>query len=721
MRVTFSDRSSARFAQAALFTGGINLISTHRRLRLALAVHAVLVAGSAFAQDATPPPAVSMAPTQLAPASLEDARALRDAGRRTEALLAYERVLAASPGNADAYRERVLLLAELGNTQLALERMQQRADLFPVHERERIEGDRIARGVVWGETAPADPARPLAESAQALDALRALQHNRPRTTHWEATRLRVDALLALNRLQRHQEVVDGYQALLDDGIEVPVYALTAVGDAYLALQRPEEAAQVLERVLVHEPRAVEPRLLLGYAWMEQERFDRGLPVFRDLAASQPAWPRVEGARSGYENWDRYSADVNLALATAFAQDTASAERQLAALADVGPHNAGLQSTIGSVQAMRLRPTAALERHEMALTLDPDLREAQVGRIGAWLALDEPRRAADAYAALRATYPDDVRLDRTGTEIDRYRGWQVWIDAGRGRSEPRSNAVSASPLGSRDGTTGLRVESPLLGDRWRVGVDTRDAWADFQGERVRYRAFGAGASYRHGRLGASAYVVRADDAYDRGATGLDVRADWRWNDAWTTRAAYLRNDPAASLQARRFGITADSVLLGARWTPSDTTWLDLRATRYRYDDGNRRDVLGADLSQRLSSRPHLTLDGLLGASAGRASRGDQVPYFNPRRDASASVGLRAEHITWRRYQRAFRQRLEATAGPYWQQDFGTHWVPSVGYRHLWDLATGSRLEYGLDWSRPVYDGNREDRLGFDITYRWGTAP
>jgi biofilm PGA synthesis protein PgaA len=696
------------------------LFSKHCRLRLVLAVQATLFAGHALAQTHDAHAGTAQADGTGA-YGIAHARELRDAGRLTEALLQYEYVLTREPGNADAYRERVLTLADLGNSQLALELMRQRQALFPLHERERIDGDRIARGVVWGATPPVDPAQPHAESAQALADLRQLQQDDPRETTWEATRLRVDALLALNHVQRHQDVVDGYQALLDDSIDVPVYALTAVGDSLLALQRPEEATAVLERVHAHDPQAAQPRILLGYAWMERERFDVALPYFENLAASQLAWPRVEGAKSGYENWDKYSADVNLALAHGFANDTATAERELQALADVGPHNAGLQSTLGGVQAMRLRPQAAMQRYDMALTLDPDLREARLGQTDAWLALDQADRARASYDALRTIYPDDVRLDRLGTELDRYRGWQVRVNAGRGRSEPHAGGTSASPLGSRDGAFGFRVESPLLGERWRIGVDARDDWADFQGERVRYRALGAGASYRYGRLGASAYVTRARDDYDRGATGLDLRADWRWNDAWTSRVGYLRNDPDASLQARRFGITADSVVLGSTWTPSDYTYLDLRATRYRYEDGNRRDALGADLSQRVFSRPHLTVEGLLGASASRASRGDEVPYFNPERDASAAVGLRAEHITWRRYERAFRQRFEATVGPYWQQDYGTHWVPALGYRHIWDLATGSRLEYGIDWSRPVYDGNREDRVGFDMTYRWGTAP
>lgn len=679
-----------------------------------LALPALLNAAPA---SAAPAPTSTAMPT----ATMAEGHRLRDGGQLFEALDVFERVLAADPHDDGAWRMRALTLADLGNSQLAAEAVAQRPDAFPVAERERLQDDRLARGIVWGALRPARPDRPMADSEAALAAVRALESASPRTTPAEATRLRVDALSALNHLQRHQAVVDGYRALLADGAEVPGYILPAVGDSLLALRRPEEAAEVLAQAHAGDPDSSNVRILQGYAWMEQERFDLALPALEDLARSQPAWPRRAGASAGYENWDRHEADTNLALAHAYANDTARAERELAALADAGPSNAGLQATVGSVQALRGRPSAALERFDMALTMDPWQRDALTGRADNWLALAQPERAVEDARTLRTRTPDDPRLDRLDRRIDRYRGWQLRLEAGRARSRARDGGTSASPLGSRDGTLSFRLESPLIGERWRIGVAGNDDWADFDGERVRDRRLGAGVGYRHGRLGASLYATRALDDDDHGATGVEASLDWRFSDAWLGTAGYRLRDPEASLQARRFGVTADSATVSATWTPSDFTRLDLRAGQYRYEDGNRRSFAGADFSQRLLSRPHWMVDGLAGASASRGSDGADVPYFNPSRDAALTLGARAEHIAWRRYEHAFRQRFEATAGPYWQEGHGTHWVPSLSYRHAWDLGVGSELEYGVSWSRPVYDGRREQRIGFDLAYRWGTAP
>lgn len=636
----------------------------------------------------------------------------------TMALHAAQTRLAADTGDDDAFRQRVLALDALGASALAAEAMAQRPQLFADFERERIEGDALARAIGWGRVEPEDPAARLAESRAALAALERLQRESPRTTTWEATRLRVDALSALNHLQKHDAVVAGYQALLDDGIEVPAYILGTVGDSLLALRRPADAIPVLETAIAHAPHDANARILLGYAFIETERFDRALHLFQTLADSQAAWPRQPGAAAGYENWDRYSADLNHALAHSYANDHARAEAMLQAQAGIGPANPGLQAAYGAVQSRRLRPGAALERYGMALTMAPTDRDALAGRVGALTTLDRIDDARTALATLQQAHPEDPRLERIERDLDRRRGVQARLSATRGRSRQRDGAgTSISPLGSRDGGWALEVRSPLIDDRWRVGVFAHEDWADFEAGRTRHRAAGVGTWYRHDRLGAWATLGAAGGAASGAAWTLG--ADWRFNDAWRAGAEVARNAQDASLQARRIGIDADSLTLTGAYAPRDTFALGARLARLRYDDGNTRDQLGVDATQRLLTRPHLMVDGLLSVYTSRGSRGDTVGYFNPERDASANIGLRADHISWRRYETAFQQRFEVMAGPYRQRDAGTHWVPALGYRHLW-RRDGHELEYGVAWSRPVYDGLREQRIAFDVELRWGGA-
>ena len=646
-------------------------------------------------------------------------KALREAKRYADALQMIEIAQRRGVASDDLFRLQVLTLEDMGSTERAWQLMRQRPQLFAQYERERIEDDRIASHIRWGEGYSARESQRYDESKQALQLLRTVQKNDPRTATWQATRLRVDALSALNHLQRHREVVDGYQALLNDHVDVPAYILPTVADSMMALRRPKDASRVLQEYLKNQPADSNAQILLAYAWIEQERFDLALPLLERLAASQKPWPYRVGAKAAYQNWDKYTADSTLAMAHAYANDNASAERALLALARIGPGNAGLQSALGSVASRRLQPSTALERYAMSLTLDPREHDAELGEVDALAALHRVDKADAVIADLQARYPEDPRVAREQHTLDLERGWQFSLETGLGHSSGGGDA--ASPLGSRDGEVNFEADSPLIGDRWRVALLARDDWAYFDGEDVRYRGAGLGLRYSYDRLSMSLDALQSDDDFGRHTSTFALGADWRFSDAWHGTVALDKNDPEASLQARRFGITADSATLGARYTPSDLTEIDAQWKHLRYDDGNRRDEFGVDAVQQIYGQPHLLVDWLTSASVSHGSQGDTVPYFNPRHDASADVGLRFDHTDWRDYEQSYHELLDVTVGPYWEYRYGTAWVPTVTYRHRWQPQEGNQFEYGLSWSRPVYDGRRENRVAFNLTWRWGVTP
>ncbi|MCC4599761.1 poly-beta-1,6 N-acetyl-D-glucosamine export porin PgaA [Xanthomonas melonis] len=652
---------------------------------------------------------------------MQQAERLRGQQRYADALAIYERVLRKDPRDKGAYTMRAFTLSDLGSAQLAAEAVWRHPDWFSQQERDRLDNDRIARMIGWASAEPIDAAHRYAETDQALANVARIERSAPPQVAGEATRLRIDRLIALNQHQRHRDVVAGYQALRAQGIEVPTYVLPTVGDSLMGLRRPAEAEAVLRQALQHNPDDFNTQVLLGYALLEQERFDAAMPVFERLVATQAPWPRRAGATSGYENWDRFSADIALATARSAANNNRNAERLLRERVSIGPDNAELQAALASIQARRGHTTQALQRNRIALTLDPHQKQARSGMVETQRDLDRLDLADAQFQTLRTEYPDDVGLQRLGASLQRQRGWQVHLSQSWGRSDNDERTTAVSPLGNHFGGTLLEAESPLLGERWRVGLRGRDNWADFQDTRVRYRSFWLGTHYRYDRLDFSAYGGRALDDFDRDGTAWALDAGWRFSDAWYASVAWRTRDPEASLQARRRGITADSIGASVRWTPSDERRWELQAQRLRYSDGNRRNQLDLSGSQRLWANPYLLLDGLLAASVSAAEDDRVGDYFNPRRSAGVTAGMRIEQIGWRRYDYAFRQRLEVTVGPTYQSDFGSQWVPALAYRHLWSLGDGSALTYGVSWSRPVYDGRREQQLGLDLDFRWGGTP
>lgn len=643
---------------------------------------------------------------------LADAEAHRTAERWTAALAIYEHLLAADPRDDVAYRMRALTLTDLGASYRARELVAAWPEAFADFQRDRIEGDAVARAIGWGMAYPERLEARDAELERALQALRELQA-KPERTNWEKRRVRIDSLVALSALRRYEETVAEYEALYREDPDLPAYAHGPAGDSLLALRRPAEAQVVLERALQKSPNDVDTRILLAYAFLEQERFDRALPLVRELMASQPAWLRQPGATADHENWARYKAETTYAQMVSFAHDHAQAERMIDALVRVGPNRAATQASLGAIYYRRGWPSRAIERYDMALTLDPRNRDAQLGRVSALFELQRPDLARAANERIQALYAGDLHAQRMAREVELRTGSQgrvSWVEGDNDATTP-----AGSPFGVRDRRVGLEAWSPLLADRWRVGVVGDELWAELRPDPVRYRRIGGAIDYRFDRLGLRGAVYSVSEPDDD--TAWTIAASWRVSDTFYLRGSLAENDVDTSLQARRAGFEADSVAIGASWRPNDLGAVDAQLKRLRYSDGNERDQASIYGRWRLHSAPHLLVDGL---ASGWWSRGSEIdrPYYNPTRDAMATVGVRLDHILWRRWARHLRQKLEVNVGPYWQEGYGTHWVPSASYRHEWRPAQGHTFEYGVSWSRPVYDGGRERRLAFELAYRWG---
>lgn len=694
--------------------------ATARRLRLCVTVASCLLGAMPAASAIGGTPDAATPSVSDRDAALATAAALREERRWPEALAMYGQLQATAPEDAEVYRLRTLTLADLGSAELAWTLLQARPDLFDEAQHKRLAADRIARLARWGRVVPVDEAQRLRDMQRAAEASASLATTTP------SPRNQFDQLVILNGLEQHEQTASHYRRLRADGLDIPPYALAAAGDSLLAARRPLEAIEALEDATGSLPDDIDTQVVLAYAYLEAGRHADAQAHLQHIVSNEPAWGRQAGAKAGYPNWKRYTAETNLAMLHAYSKDPARAQATLEPMVAYAPHSADLQAKLGVVLMQRGHDEQALQRFEIAHTQDPRNLEARIGQVGALAELGRMRRARVAHDALLAAYPDNVHARRLDREWRSRTGWQLEASARRGRGDADDAIASTSPLGARDGGHAVSVYSPLLADRWRVGGFREERWAEFDTgaaaePRVRDLRHGVGLRYRHDRLDVELHAARSDDRRDDpravDATAVGITADWRFSDALHGLLQAERNSADASLQAREAGIFGDTIAIGLEWTPDERSGLGTELRQWRYDDGNRRESVAINGYRQLVVRPRLAFELNGGAYASRGSR-DDAPYFSPSRDAGWNLGASLVTTHWHRYEYAFSQRFGVGIGQYWQQDFGTAAIPSLQYRHEWDLGSGRRLEYGLAWSRPVYDGVRERHLSFDIQLRWG---
>ncbi|MDG2526459.1 poly-beta-1,6 N-acetyl-D-glucosamine export porin PgaA [Stenotrophomonas sp. HITSZ_GD] len=646
---------------------------------------------------------------EVAAGAIEAARARGD---WYAALADIERGLACRPGDRDLLRLRVRTLGDIGSNAVAWRMARATPGLLDAQALDQLASKRLARLIGWSEVGR-DEAQRRAAARQALQASDAYLRQVAGKDRAAVVRTRLDRLLPLNRLGRHQAVVDEQALLAREGVALPAYLVGAVSDSLMALRRPAEAAALLAPRLDRTAGNATLQVRHAFAALEQEHSEAAIAGLDAYAATQPAW-RWDGLhRSRRPNWARYDADLARIQITAYAGDAAAAQAELEALLRHAPANGTLHGALGQAYLMRGWPRRALQRFGVAAMYAPQDLEVAVGRAEALMALRRDREAAATLSRLRETHPGAAPVTRLDRAWMRHLGWQGEAEAAGGAS--RGAAAERDPLGSRDARYGFALRSPLLADAWRIRAGYAQRRADPHAEPIERRDTHLGLQYAQGAFDASLDRRLARGAVPR-AAGLDLEAGWQLDDHWSLAAGYHRNAADASLQALQAGITADRYALALRYQRDALHGLRVGLDRSVYTDGNRRDSLLARYEQPLAHADRWSLAGEAGAYASRASLPDAA-YFNPARDGALDIGLRLFQRPWRRYERHFAHRLALSASRYWQDGYGAAWIPAARYEHEWRLAPGRTLRSGMSWARPVYDGARERRLGLDAGFYW----
>jgi biofilm PGA synthesis protein PgaA len=633
---------------------------------------------------------------------LEGARLAREARQWPLALHHYAEVLRREPGHREARRERALTLDALGSAGEAWRQFDSQRELFSESEALGFEMRYAARRLNWAQLGTDQTVRET-EVAAVFIRLQQLHDRADQNDPGAAGRIDSDGLLALNLLSRHDEVIERVAERERAGIALPDWLRVSVADSHMARREPAQAATLLEAVLADEPQSEQATVLLAYAWLELERFDDARELLADWLAQNPAF-----GEDGAVRWSRAGVDLNAILIESFSAQLAAAYQRIESLSELAPLDAGLLDARAGIERRRGWPETALTTARIARTEAPQALLPMTTEIEALLDLNRDIEARPLFEKLVADYGQHRRTQGIQERWERRQGAQWSMEALRADSRAKDvgELSPSGPGGSGEFRFGLRVESPLLKDRYRLGALYQLHWADFQGQRVERERVGVTASSRQDRVGYGIELSRTRDDFVPEST-FGGWFDYRHSDLWRSSASVWRHAPFASLQARAAGIRADGIRVGTSRSPDERSRTGVSVEQLRYEDGNVRSSAYVAHRQQLAAGPKREWYTRSGAGAGRGTRAD-APYFNPSRDASLDFGLTVDQLLTRDYSEAWRLRVDLDISRTWQQGYGSDWVPAIEIMPRWLPWAGHEFSLGLRYSCPVYDGNRESR-------------
>ena len=633
-----------------------------------------------------------------------------------EALRYCDRALKVDPTSRDARHDRILAIERMGAPQVARRLADADPGILAPDEYRRIEGSEAAAFVRWGPLDPAKEAERFAMTDRAIAALDAL------IAQWsaagpdarnDALRARFDRIVALRDRVRMIEVLAEYDDLRRSNVELPAYALNAVGDAYLYLRQPEAARDLYQRVLATDPNNFNVRLALFYVDVDLDDLEAAYREIDSLDADQGRWIYLKGAPDPIPNPDRVSADLAAASARLYGDQLEAAERRFAAMAGAAPNNTSLRAGLAGIYAARGWPRRADAEYALGRALKDQDLELEVGQARNDLSRRDYPAAEVGKTSLMARFPENLEAQR----LDRL--WHVH-EMAELHVDVTPSFTSATNVQGGDGLTfDTRLYTPPIGYNWRLFGDEEIAHQELpqgQGEITLHRS-SAGVEYRDpdllATLEGSFNTYRQQDPFlgSVGEEKLGARASATWsiNDYWQlggTGELFSHDTP---LRALRSGVTADSGTVDLTYRESESRELRLVAEAMPFSDGNFRTSLDGRYTQRVLTEPHFKVDVIGGLAGSRDSADANRQYYNPSQDVLATGGVALSQPLYRRYELIYDHRLTVTPGVYWENGFGTAPVVAAEYEHRLRINDVIDTSLGVGFGRQPYDGIYENTV------------
>jgi biofilm PGA synthesis protein PgaA len=623
--------------------------------------------------------------------------ALRRAGDLFAALRVYGTAARLAPGNREAVRETAAILTEIGAPHAA-ERVG-----GPTPD---VEAAKAGAMVRWGEDVkPRDPALRFEGTDKAIARLDQLLQT---TTDPDIRRrLRDDRIIALRDRFRMEEVVREVEAIQGSG-PLPTYVDEAYADALLYLHRPKEALVHYESVLAREPRHVQARYGQFYAAVESEDFKAAYAAIDVLMRDEPLWRVYPGDPTRYPNPDRTTVEVTDARGRLYGGEVSAAWDRISSLSDAAPANADVRLTAAQVAAARGWKRRAEEEAQIAASLAPEDRASKLALLDSLIANYRYKEAERLLAELTALYPEDLNVRRAARLLDAENRWLLEADVRYGLSSGGGVNESGNELLSI-----MRLYTPPIADNWRLfGISSYAFSHPIEGF-VNRALFGGGAELRLPDIKATAFAHESVGTYTRPGGGATI--DWSINDQISVGASVEMFSMDTPLRALFYGITSDQYAVRAAYRWHEERKLALVAAYQPFTDGNQRFFAGLSFQQRLVTVPHFWLTGMADLYASTNSL-TNVPYYSPAADLAATIGLLAEHVLWRSYDRSLTQAFKINAGLYSERGYGESWLGVASYEHRWRFDPLTEFHYGVQVSRRTFDGAEWRELAFMVGLR-----
>lgn len=634
---------------------------------------------------------------------------------QNDALKYYQAAAKVAPKNPDVLRGLIRTSDRLGAPQVALQTINENPGIVSDSERRQIEGDEAAALVRLGILEQEKEDRPTAATDRAIDNIDS------RIAQWKQegpdanvniTRARYDRIIALHSRSRSAEVINEYHALAgQEGANPPVFALGAVGDAYLDTHQPEKARDMYLKVLETEPKNNLVRRQLFYTYVDLGDYKNAYRIADQMVSEGTVWDRNKNESVPMTDAQHRDAELTAGAARLYFGEVSEADKRLLPVIAANPDSPGAHEALGNLDNAHGWPRHALEQYKIGTQLAGGQNLSNdVGIANTQLALHNFPEAEAEVQSLMQRHPENLSVLRAKRDWDVYNMAEFDLTAGYSFEPTTNRNVSGGQSFGID----AKIYSSPFRYNWRLFAGEYFAHQkEPNGEgSIGFSRSTAGVEYRNGDI--TANLAPTYNAY-HGTSRVGVAGDasYNFNDHWTVAGGGELFSRETPLRALNQGITAHMVNAHAVWKQDESLSVRFGGSVMPFSDKNLRTEQDADLTKRVWTMPYWRLDAIASVGLDQNSKDENRSYYNPSSDMIGLFGGQFVQTLYQRYATLWQHTLRIMPGFYWQSHYGTDPTVRARYEHRVFFNQTFEAGLGVNFQRQDYDGAAENDVSVTL--------
>jgi len=610
-----------------------------------------------------------------------------------EAVKIYDHVLALDGTYQIAFNLKVRALMNMGANSLAFELISQNPRTDPVLL-QRARGNLAMSYIRWNEPQAAIAAMDLKRQKEAEDYAKARDNKidfNPQAAQSETERSRWDHVLVLRQQERYDEIISAYEQALREKIDVPLWIVEVVADAYLAKRQPLTALNLYRLVLKSDPDSFNTKISIYYTLIDLGRYAQASDLLESMDRLEPDQIKERGIMR--DNPRKEEIAYNKIWLLMYQDRLKKAQKIADQYVLAAPADTQVLSAMAHLYAWRGWPRRSLEEFRIIHTMDPSLVPAEVGLASALYDNRYQTQARSMINSLAQQYPKDLQVAEAARQM-KVEDMSTWTVSGYYLHEI---------IGDDEFYMSSRLDVPV-NDHHQLFAELIRRNTEFVrtggGNYLTQRVY-LGDIYRPNNTWKFTEAVTGD--YDTGRRiGGISEVELTPDDHWTYKFHYDSRTIDIPLVSRATGEDIQDYTLSGIFRLSESFDTGLSADLKNFEDGNAN--WNYQWTTDTAIKTYAYWKWRLGTEfdAGTFSKQD-VNYYSPRRIYDFYLIPNVEHIWYKRYDKEVLDRFYVGLGQKWEYRQGVNNAGYLRYEIEDKLSDTLSFLVGITYSLENYTG------------------